>query len=426
MDPPPQPDECGNLPRSPEPSGNTGLVPAASRKWQQPKELGPFQGDWAKGMTFALDREGYGMALWNNGYEGWAVAHAPSSGFGAPFKIADKSVFLLDVAMDGHGGGVGAWNITGGLVAASFASASFMAPTSLSSSDSINDFSLATSGKDNAIVVWPSSTAGLMFSERRGTTWSASVALMADGAPASGNDSKLLLDDSGNGLLLFDTPTLKAMRVNYGCEATTFSALPDLNAAPSRSISARMNHQGQAIVAWAEAGDDANTNRGLNLRMFDPSSGFGDVFRIDSGASGISSPSVAIGDDGSAAVVWVQRGQLWEVWARRFLPASGWSDAVRLDAKADGNPRVAIGGDGTTVALWQSGSGSLFQLDAAVALPGSDWGTATPVSEQLDCNSTTCQPTIDWDANVALDRYGRAVVIWIAPANDVVRTNSFR
>jgi hypothetical protein len=32
-------------------------------------ELGPFVGAWSKQLTFALDREGFGMALWNIEYQ---------------------------------------------------------------------------------------------------------------------------------------------------------------------------------------------------------------------------------------------------------------------------------------------------------------------------------------------------------------------
>jgi len=44
----------------------------------------------------------------------------------------------------------------------------------------------------------------------------------------------------------------------------------------------------------------------------------------------------------------------------------------------------------------------------------------------LDCSTSTCAPTIDFNANLAMDRYGRASVIWISPANEVAFTNVFR
>jgi len=422
-----QPDECGNLPRGTPPSGAAGVVPAASRTWQQPRSLGPYTGAFARQLTFALDREGYGMALWNNENQAWSVAHTPGGGFGSPLEVDKGPIFSTSVAMDHYGGGVSAWTITGGVQAAAFASGSFM-PAAPLAINTANFLALSSSGKDNAIAVWQQAE-GLTAAERRGTTWSPSATITVGGAAVVGSNSQLLLDEAGNGLLLFLNPALQAINVRYGCTLSSFEGQTAVSPTAARNVSARMNGAGQAIAAWEEPGADANTNLSLEARLYDPTAGWSDVARVDAPTSvSMSSVSVARGDDGSAAVVWVQRGQLWEVWSRRYQPAAGWSDPARLDAMASvaAHPRAAIGGDGTVIAVWQSGPASLHQLEAAVALPGATFGPATAISAVLDCAAASCDATVDFQASLAMDRYGRGAAIWISPENDVLTSNSFR
>jgi hypothetical protein len=423
--PPPEPDACGNLPRSPGPSGEAGTVPAAERTWQTPDELGPFVGAWSNQMTFALDREGFGMALWNIEYEPWTSTHSPGGAFSIPLELVLGDIFQPAVAMDGYSGGVAAWIVEGGVKAAAFSSGRFQTPTALTTSMT-DELVVATSGKDNALAVWREGT-GLNLSERRGDSWSSSEVIQIDGAPALGLELRLALDQSGDGLLLFQGSTLQAARVKYDCSKSLFEGVTELSGTPARNASLRMNTAGKALVAWEEVGASANENLSLQLRMFDPASGWGDAVRVDSpGSVSMSSPVVAMAEDGSASVIWTQRGELYEVWARRYTLEAGWGEGERLEARGGDRPQIAVGGDGTLVALWQGGYGSTFELRAAVALPGGNWGTPVAVSGVLDCSTSTCAPTIDFSANLAMDRYGRASVIWISPANEVAFTNAFR
>ncbi|MGA7397263.1 MAG: hypothetical protein WBW62_07425, partial [Solirubrobacterales bacterium] len=58
------------------------------------------------------------------------------------------------------------------------------------------------------------------------------------------------------------------------------------------------------------------------------------------------------------------------------LPAADLS-ATSFEAR---NPQVAIGPDGTTIAVWQSSNGFVSRIQAAVRPPGGSFGTPADLS----------------------------------------------
>lgn len=174
---------------------------------------------------------------------------------------------------------------------------------------------------------------------------------------------------------------------------------------------------GAAIVAWSEI-DNLNSDADIWAVIYDPTSGWSAPIQVDQGQTGAGTdPAVFIDDSGRAAVTWLQdvSGQiqiqyalmdtslLWSIPASpqtsmnnavnpgiagnangQFLltwteltstptfvvmqagydPVTGWSTASLLD---DSNPfslaqTVKMRGDGSALAVWSGGNGSLFEV----------------------------------------------------------------
>lgn len=172
-----------------------------------------------------------------------------------------------------------------------------------------------------------------------------------------------------------------------------------------------MNDAGQVVVVWYEwASDDEDQSRvGTWVRRFDPVTQWGPPLLL--APDGLDA-SVALNDDGNAAVAWIESFD--RVRVRVLDPSAGWSEPVRLDqpcvpngvlgdpfldnsndfepsfAVPDQakNPEVAMNERGQVVVIWddnESPSGPLAlcnqrpSLRASRYSPGQGWGAATDI-----------------------------------------------
>lgn len=169
-----------------------------------------------------------------------------------------------------------------------------------------------------------------------------------------------------------------------------------------------LNGSGDAIVVWqqAQGGLDqvwANRFSRADARWL------GATALQPSAAGAGRAPHVALDAQGAAIAVW-QRSSAGSdhVWSARAAPgSSSWETARRIDRDAApaGSVRVALGVDGSAHAVWLQRSGSFQHVSSShLASGASSW--SPPVSLEQDDIADSSAPEL------VLDAQGRATAVW--------------
>lgn len=176
-----------------------------------------------------------------------------------------------------------------------------------------------------------------------------------------------------------------------------------------------LDGNGNALAVWYQS-DGAVLNIWAN--RFVAATGWGNPELIETDDSGDAvDPRIAMDANGDAVVVWQQSdGTRNNIWANRFTTASGWDVAELIEADDAGDatdPRVAVDSSGNAVAVWQHDDGTRFNIRANRYAAGAGWG-ADQLIETDNAGAAT-------RAAVASDGSGNAVAVW--QQSDGTRTN---
>jgi hypothetical protein len=112
-------------------------------------------------------------------------------------------------------------------------------------------------------------------------------------------------------------------------------------------------------------------------------------------------PSVAVDPSGNAVVVYEQGSQ---IWASKYTAASsGWSTPAPVDARGNVccKPSIAVDKNGTYLAVWGIGSGTLQGIWQSTSSNGTQWSTPTSITM-----TSAYAPVLAMNAN------GAAIVAW--------------
>lgn len=121
-------------------------------------------------------------------------------------------------------------------------------------------------------------------------------------------------------------------------------------------------------------------------------------------------PQVAVGTDGSGVAVWDElRNGVYRIWANRYRPAAGWSTAepISPDQEHEGAILADVGADalGNATAVWmRSLGGPLRDIEARRFEAGRGWGPVATVA------SGRPYPGFP---RVAVDASGNALAVWL-------------
>lgn len=143
-----------------------------------------------------------------------------------------------------------------------------------------------------------------------------------------------------------------------------------------------------AVVAWEEGG-------ALLARRFLPASGWSEPSSI--AASSVSALQVVVNDAGMALMVWkVPDGQ---IWTARMSSSGEWEPATAVAGQNSSNPHIDLSSNGRSIIVWvEDGAIRTRQMDRR----GNSWSRQRALSYQR----TAEHP------RAAIDRWGRAVVVW--------------
>jgi hypothetical protein len=136
-------------------------------------------------------------------------------------------------------------------------------------------------------------------------------------------------------------------------------------------------------------------------------------------------PDVAMDPSGNAVAVWDRSlptfGALKDIWSNRYLAATKEWDAPERIESHDFGPatfaRVAMGGDGNSIAVWHQPILTRLDIWSNRYTPSEGWGAAEPIENHHGGRGQ--------EPEVAMDTNGNAVAIWsqrVGP-NDEIWSN---
>jgi hypothetical protein len=198
---------------------------------------------------------------------------------------------------------------------------------------------------------------------------------------------------------------------HYRIQARRRSASGGLSAVQTLSAAGRdavhpqvaVDPVGRVVVVWTRS--DGSHDR-IQARRRTASGGLSAVQTLSGAGQDAFNPQVAMDPDGNAVVVWRRSdGANWRIQARRRSASGGLSAVQTLSAAGQDadNPLVGVDPNGRAVLVWTRSDGA---NDRAEVRRRTAAGNLSAVQ-----NLSAAGQDASWP-QVALDRNGRAVVVW--------------
>ncbi|MGD8825874.1 MAG: hypothetical protein PVI24_12890 [Myxococcales bacterium] len=331
-----------------------------------------------------IDAQGNATAVWEQSAV-WAARLTPAAGWGVPEIISAGTgirIGPLDLAVDSSGA---VWAVWGqfGVVGGSFGRYDVWTnrydpvkgwgdAQSLEEDDTstARDSRVAVDAAGNGLAIWLQS--GHLWScvYAPGLGWGSPEVAVQDGqGVGAASYAELTLDDSGHAVVVwsrdgganpgFGNDVWAAhYTMGEGWDAPEMLDADELRDANKPDLA--RDAGGNAIAVWIETEPPGSTNQISTLwaRRYVPSTGWGAATRLDEDSTGQRrNPSVAVSSSGSAIVVWTQdMSPPASVWARHYDPTLGWRPRVQIgngEALRVSKPQVAIDAFGRATAVWE-------------------------------------------------------------------------
>jgi hypothetical protein len=386
--------------------------------WSEATRLDTSSGEANDGRV-AVDADGSGIAVWEQGDDIWASRYAAGAGWGAAQVIDgnNREASSPELAMNEDGRAFAVWAQEndqtggGGLPGRDVWAKEFLpdggsvAPQLLAGGDASFRLSqhVAIDAAGNAVVVWGQS--GAVWSNSfaaANSTWGGPT--MVD--PGSAGDPKVAMNAYGLAHAIW-TGT-NAVRTSRMTPGSTWGAAESLQdpalgtlVAPIPQIAADGGLG--AVAVWQQPASDGASESLLSAR-FGSTSAWGDAEFVEQGSGTAFNSRVAMDAAGNGIAVWQQLdGAGFSVWANRSTPSETWGTAqlLELDNSAHAvGPGVSMEPGGRGAAVWSQGSNTW----AARFLSDETWSLAERLE---DTQSSGSFP------DVAMSSNGTITVVWI-------------
>lgn len=231
--------------------------------------------------------------------------------------------------------------------------------------------SVAADPAGNAVAAWMQMNAGVysVYANRylAGSGWGSPVLIESDDA-GDAQPPDVGMDAAGNAIVVWvqndggSSSNVNAYANHYQLAGDTWGARISLEIVPDQSRYPRVavNPAGQAVATWVQLGSPQN----ILANVYQPGTGWGGAVLVENdNFNNAFDPRVAINADGDAVVVWEQLsgGPDYYVWANRYLAGSGWAGPERVDPDntpvQDSVPSVSLGADGNALVVWHRSVG---------------------------------------------------------------------
>jgi hypothetical protein len=283
---------------------------------------------------------------------------------------------------------------------------------------------IAMNPSGNAIAVWyqyDSAGKGHIWANRYvvGSGWGTAQLIENNNATAS--SPQIAMDGSGNAIAVWSQydgswNRIWANRYVVGSGWGTAQLIENNNATAS-SPQIAMNANGNAIAVWKLYYE--NTQFDIWANRYVAGVGWGTIQLIETDNAGNADyPQIAMDGSGNAIAVWKQSdGTRTNIWANRYVVGSGWGTAQLIETDNAGNadyPQIAMDGSGNATVVWTQSDGTRTNIWAIRYVAGSGWwGTAQPI--ETDNAGDADYPRI------ATGGSGNAIAVW--QQSDGTRTN---
>lgn len=351
------------------------------------------------------------------------VAAAPA--YAAPQWLSPQTVSgpgfdasHQQVAFDGSGDAVSAWEATGGphpVIQATFRAAggSFSSPQTLSdpTEDSATP-AVAIDPRGDAVVVWTQTSGASHLVEASyrpaGGSFGSPQTLSAPGYTALA--PRVALDDNGNAVAVWSLLGGGGYQIQAAAAAAAEPFGAASNLGPVGPVEATpqvaFDHQGDAIAVWL--GNDGSNRRVQEAVRPAGQTSFGTAPYLSAPAVNAASPQLAFDAAGDAVVVFtigtpsVIRAAYRPAGGDFALPAQTVSAPSPFSAV---NPEVAFDATGSAVVVWNQAYGAYDRVHASVRGPGVGGSFSTPTL--LDGGGQDAS-----DAQIAGDGRSGTIVAW--------------
>ncbi|WP_417910561.1 hypothetical protein [Candidatus Electronema sp. PJ] len=264
----------------------------------------------------------------------------------------------------------------------------------------------------NAMTAWHEGYKPAILKARRygaGSGWETTQVLVSNSTDIS--DINLGMDTQGNALLVWAFKPMYTYFVMASCyqsgvgwtEPQLIEPVTWPQYTNSTDIQLVMLPSGAAMVVWTR--EDK-----IWLNSYEPGNGWGTGQPITSDVGTPGYPDVASNEAGHKVVVWQQfDGTYQSIWAKYYLPGSGWSLARLIEKNTTGNaqrPKVAINATGTAVVVWQQDNSGQTSVWTNHYVPGTGWSLAQAI-DPANTSGTVAQSPL-----VTINTEGHALAVW--------------
>jgi hypothetical protein len=398
------------------------LAPAgASASWTEPVLLSPGGFD-ANNPHVAMDKDGDAIAVWNrvDGTFFNRIHARPRTAAGTwgavsgPLSDTGQHAENARVALDEDGDALIVWMRPDGthtrIQARTRSKAGVLGPvlTLSAAGGAADEPRVAVDDDGDAIVSWIRNNGTNTVAQARTRTaagvWAPTTALSAAGENASG--SRVAIDDSGNGIVVWHRDDGSLDRVQYRARpaAGPWGPLTHVTAATldAENPDVDMDQDGDALIAWE--GKDASSIQRIETRFRSRTGALGPVTPVSSPTA--SAVSVAMTPAGQALLAWRRTtGANGHIESRTRSTTGTWSALkVLSNSPGDANePRVAAG-SGRAVAVWRRQDVDGNQRVETRHWLGSLWSPFTTLSDD-NRDGVLAQVAIE-------ELGGEAIAVW--------------
>jgi len=406
---------------------------------------------WQWSPTVVVDRSGNAVVVWEDHRNGNVDIYAQKlNGSGNRLWVTDVCVnsdngtagqWSPAAALDGSGNAVVVWydyrNGDSDIYAQKLNGSGnrlWVADVCVNSDDGTagqRSPSIAVDGSGSAIVVWSDDRNGdrnrdIYAQNLDGSgdkLWAADVRVNSDSGTADQWSPTVSADGSGHAVVVWgdqrsdggDIYAQKLERSGSRLWASDVRVNSDSGEAQQRSPAATVDSNGNTIAVWQDRRDD---NDDIYAQKLDTSGGklwTADVeVASDGGATYQDEAATAVDESGNAVVVWEDRRSSHQGIYVQRLDATGnrlWAADVRVNSISgtiyQGYPAIAIDRGGKAIVVWSDRRNDYGDIYAQ-RLDGS--GNKLWVAEvRVNSDSGT---TSQWCPAVAVDGNGNAIVVW--------------
>jgi hypothetical protein len=220
----------------------------------------------------------------------------------------------------------------------------------------------------------------------------------------------IAIDSNGNALALwneFDGVAFNIMASRFTpASGWSVARAIEINAGNAEEPQVVFDANGNAMAVWVQP---SNGFRSIWANRFTVGVGWGIAQLIESQDTGHAArPSLAVEPNGNAMVVaGILNGAAADIWAIRFVPATGWGAPQLIEGNPNGaaDARVAIDANGNAVAVWRQIDGPTNVWSNRFT-PATGWAAAQLIEADNQGTGAETEPSINFDAS------GNAVAVW--------------